>query len=389
MSWIFLEADDVWCFRDNTPKLTGGSVVIQSVFPPMPSTIQGSLRSLILGKSGVGWRAFREQSTPAAQRLGQIIGHPATAGQTPSLGAFSMAGPLLARREDGRVMPYLPIANDVRKVKGRQGGFVNLAPSMKRRFSSNWPKDGLFPLWHSGNEEVEALNITYWLNTRNLNAYLTGKPFSGSRSEALYQREPRLGIELNYNIRQAAESMLYQVEFIRPAAGVGLLAWVNDNVASAFAPQGSMRIGGEGRNAYYQILDMDEVEPVPQVPADKQQGRLKLVFLTPAYFDGGWQPQDGDAGWSTLLGTSVRLIAASIGRPHRCGGWDIAARNGRGWHKPIVSYVPASSVYYFEVASDGVELPPFHAITQTPDSDPLPLDRLGYGQVTVGTWNWR
>lgn len=391
MSWIFLEADDVWCFRDNTPKLVGGSTVMHSLFPPTPSTIQGVVRSLILGESDVDWAAYRQQSTAAAQQLGTLIGHPASNEQEATLGQFSMAGPFLARREVDEIMIYAPMPNDVKRNKEQMEQLFTMQPSRAHHFDSNWPAEALSPLWLNA-EESESLDGEQWLSGRNLRAYLQSNAFGKLDASVLYARESRLGIEIDYTVRNAAERMLYQTEFIRPSPGVGLLIWVANAIASAISDQGTLRIGGEGRNAYYcTVPDTEVIYPTrfssQQSTSQPSPSRLKLVLLTPAFFDGGWQPKAGDVGWSELLGASVSLVSASIGHPQRAGGWDIAARNGRGWHKPIVSYVPAGSVYYFET-TEAVEPDRFHSITQTPTEQPLPLDALGYGQFALGTWEW-
>lgn len=388
MSWIFLEADDVWCFRDNTPKLTGGSTVIHSVFPPTPSTIQGVLRSFILGASDVDWHDFRDQSTVDAQTLGAAIGYPATADRSASMGDFRMAGPFLARAENDDVMVFTSMPNDVRRAKEGHSGLFSLQPAKEYAFSSNWPTEGLSPLWSNRAEEAESLDVTTWLGGYNLDAYLRQNgAFNGLDAESLYHREPRLGIEIDYQSRNVVESMLYQVEFIRPKQDVGLLIWIDDMVSNHFGPFGTLRIGGEGRNAYYREIPEANIIHPSRIESDEQDGRLKLVLLTPAYFDGGWQPMNGNAGWSELIGSPVTLVSASISQAHRIGGWDIAARNGRGWHKPIRSYVPAGSVYYFETKTT-INLDRFHAVTQTPSEQDIQLDTLGYGQVAVGTWNW-
>ena len=147
-----------------------------------------------------------------------------------------------------------------------------------------------------------------------------------------------------------------------------------------------MSLGGEARSAYYRIVpDKQAKASDALIECTDRMPRFKVLLLTPAYFGGGWQPEDGDDGWCLLLDRKVRLVAAAIGRPLPIGGWDLAARGGRGWHKPLRSYVPAGSVYFFE-ADSPVE-PPGGPVTQTPVGE-LPLDRLGFGQMVVGKWEW-
>lgn len=381
MSWIFVEPGDVWSFRDGRPMLGGGGHITRSVFPPSPQTVQGALRSLLLGRSDVGWDAFREQSTDEARTLGKIIGHPGQGGRPASLGAFAMAGPFLAR-EDEKVVRYAPMPADVRQIKGDERAFVTLRPTRKRRFAADWPAPGLEPLWPETEDDVQSVEEPKWLGNGALDNYLLGKRFDALGASELFDREARLGIALDYERRRPIDGMLYQIEFLRPREGVGLLVWVGDGLG--LPAEGTLRLGGEGRAGRYRTLKDQQV--AAKAGLEKAVERLKVLFLTPAYFDGGWQPADGNSGWSQMLGGPVRLVSASLGRPQRLGGWDMAARGGRGWHKPINAYVPAGSVYYFET-SEALS-PPGGSVTHTPAGEPLPLDRIGFGQIAVGTWDW-
>lgn len=383
MSWVLIEPGDVWSFRDGRPLLTGGGSLSRSIFPPAPFTMQGALRSLILGHSDVEWSAFREQSTPKAKALGQVIGHPASEGQSASLGAFSLYGPFLARKENGKWVRYSPLPADVRRTKTRIPQYFALQPSSNQVFETNWPVSDLKPLWPRLEENVEAVEEPRWLSEQALDDYLHNRPFGALLARELFSTEPRLGIALDYSQRRPLKGMLYQIEFIRPHEEVGLLVWLSDFVNLPDS-QGAMRIGGEGRVAYYRTLKNDEIK-VDAGTKQKVQ-RFKVVFLTPTWFDGGWQPTGGDAGWSKLLGHPVNLISASLGRSEHVGGWDIAAQGGRGWHKPIRTFVPAGSIYFFKTTEPMA--PPSGPLCHTPVEEELPLDRLGFGQIAVGIWDW-
>lgn len=387
MTWVFIEPTDVWLFRDGRPFSAGEGHIARSIFPPTPVTIQGALRSLILGHSEVDWREFRDQSTPGAQKLGEAIGYPATHGRKASLGKFSMAGPFLARWEMGQAVRYTPLPADVvRHTKEGYPDHFALRPAKGLLFKTEWPMNSLLPLWPETTEDIEAPDPGGWLSEQGLDNYLQCKGFSPVQGEELFESEPRFGVALDYKTRRPVEHMLYQAEFIRPDANpggeVGLLVQLGPGMKLP-ADQGVMTLGGEARGACYRQLDDSEI----YVGANRQAPttRLKLVFLTPAWFSGGWQPADENAGWARLLGAPVTLVAASIGRPQHIGGWDIATR----WHKPMYHYVPAGSVYFFQLDQEVGQpiTPPFGSVTETPDNE-LPLSALGFGQVAVGTWEW-
>ena len=382
MTWVFIEPTDVWLFRDGRPFSAGEGHVARSIFPPTPMTVQGALRSLILGHSEVDWKDFQAQSTPEAQELGEVIGCPAGRGRSASLGNFLMAGPFLARWEEGQVVRYTPLPADVVR-HADEGYYFALCPAKGLPFKTEWPSAGLFPLWPEPTEEIEAPDPGGWLSEQVLHNYLQDKNFGPLEGEELFQSEPRFGIALDYKTRRPVEHMLYQAEFIRPRADpgseVGLLVRLGPGVALP-ADEGLMALGGEARSARYRCLADSKVDVGAgmQTPVE----RLKLVFLTPAWFSGGWQPADGDAGWSRLLGSPVTLVAAAVGRPQHIGGWDIAIR----WHKPMYHYVPAGSVYFFESTQKPIS-PPAGPVTETPDNQ-LPLGAQGFGQVAAGTWEW-
>lgn len=388
MSWVFVEPTDVWLFRDGRPFSAGEGHMARSIFPPTPMTVQGALRSLILGQSTVGWREFGTQSTPEAQELGKAIGYPAGQGRDASLGNFSMAGPFLAQWERGigQVVRYAPLPADVVR-RADNGDHFALQPAKNLPFKTEWPMTtGLFPLWPGKTEEIEAPEPDGWLSDQALDNYLQCKGFEPLEREKLFRREPRFGITLDYGTRRPVEHMLYQAEFIRPDASpnaeVGLLVRLGPDVELP-AKGGVLALGGEARSARYRELDDKEVSAHAGLKVATE--RLKLFFLTPAWFSGGWQPVDGDAGWSRLLGSSVTLVAAAVNRPQRIGGWDVANR----WHKPMRHYVPAGSVYFFERSADSREpiTPPTEPVTETPKGK-LPLNAQGFGQVVGGTWNW-
>ena len=383
MSWILVEPSDVWSFRDGKPMLTGGGYITHSLFPPSPLTVQGAIRSLILGHSDVEWAAFREQSTDEARSLGEVIGYPARAEQEASLGSFAIQGPFLARLEQGRWTRYVHLPSDVRRTKERTPRYFALQPTRRQDFDTGWPAINLKPLWPHQEGQIEGIDEGLWLSECALDDYLNMQPFNALPTTDLFHTEPRLGIGLDYSKRRPLEGMLYQIEFVRPHDRVGLLVWLDDLV-SLPSPEGVMRLGGEGRSAHYRILPDQETKANAGLKQAPRQ--FKLVFLTPTCFDGGWQPAGGDDGWSELVGTPLRLVAAALGRPQRIGGWDIAARGGRGWHKPIRAFVPAGSVYFFE--ADQPPKLPIGPVCQTPASEDLPMGRLGFGHVAIGAWDW-
>jgi CRISPR-associated protein Cmr3 len=392
MTWLFIEPEDVWLFRDGRPFAAGEGHGARSLFPPSPHTLQGALRALILHHSGVSEADYKARNAAASGMMAQI-GGPAGEGQPATLGAFSMAGPFLARMEEGDggrvIRRYTPLPADVWEVAYRDGVVEYIAPAPTATWLCHSDLGASHAAWRPllppDDDQIMKVGSPegMWVDEPGLRIYLSGKNGFGCLCDkSLYRTESRLGIGIDYDRKRPRDSMLYTVDYIRTEPQVGLLVKVGDGVALP-AAQGWMALGGETRAARYRVVPGEGID---KVDADDsysvKNGRLKLVLLTPAYFNGGWQPQDGK--WEALFGGHpVDLVSAAIGRPYMIGGWDLATR----WHKPMYSFVPAGSVYYFQSRTEHF-IPVPRAFTQQPPGE-LPLGALGFGQVAAGAWDWR
>lgn len=381
MSWLFIEPSDVWLFRDSRPFAAGEGHGAVTIYPPAPFTVQGALRSWLLGQEIVDWRAFREQSDKAAQTMAVRIGHPPRAGVAGSLGAFSMRGPFRARLTGGRAEILYPTPLDIYHVE--KGQWRALQPA-KTTAVMDWGA-GLSPLLpdpadpNDKPDEEPGATLTH----DSFLDYLDGRRF-GLLTGSEMTPESRLGIAMDYDAGRAADSMLYLAEFARlpSATGTeryGLLVEVDD--APGWPEQGVISMGGEARASLVRKLAAIEA---PEPPAALASGEsFKIVLLTPAWFDGGRQPQGGD--WASFFGApaaaNLRCVAAAVGRPLYLGGWDAA----RGGHKPLRGFVPPGSVFYFEAEQP---VTPPEAFTQTPPGE-LGFPNQGLGAFVAGSWEWQ
>ena len=137
-----------------------------------------------------------------------------------------------------------------------------------------------------------------------------------------------------------------------------------------------MTLGGEQRQANAKLINAKLIKEVaPPVHPETISGQFKVIFLTPTYFDDGWQPKNSD--WSKLFGHSVMLKSAVLYRPLKIGGWNNAENRARAMH----NYVTPGSVYYF--VTDTSFSPP-EALTQDPNN--INARALGFGQYAIGEW---
>jgi CRISPR-associated protein Cmr3 len=381
IKWVFIEPVDVWLFRDGRPFSAGEGHAARSIFPPTPHTVQGALRSAVLGHESVPWQAYYAALTDQAQRLRGRIGGPS--GKTngtvvaAELGCFAMAGPFVALKEKGQFMPYFRLPSDVLAVKDTKD-LVLLAPTEGLPFDADWPDPSLEPLWADCDQELESPEELDWVKAEGFDAYLQGdvSKLKGVPAEGVRVSEFRYGHQMDGDTRRPKEGMLYQAEFIRPQPTVGLLARVSD-AATPPDEAGTLALGGEAKAARYRILGDKDVVPYPK-PAQPDR-RLKVVLLTPAYFSDGWRPAGGD--WSALFAQKVKLCSVALNRPAHIGGWDVARRRS----KPMRYLVPAGSVYFFE-AEAPIQPPTY--LTETPNGE-LDFAKLGFGQIACGTWKPR
>src|SRR5262245_7753815 len=102
MMQLFLEALDVWLFRDGRPFGAGSDHRARSIFPPYPSVVLGAVRShqlILLGVDLADAAAIKD-----------------AVGDADDLRDLRLRGPCLARREEGRIHRYLPLPADAYTV---------------------------------------------------------------------------------------------------------------------------------------------------------------------------------------------------------------------------------------------------------------------------------
>ncbi len=385
MSWLEIRPRDVWLFRDGKPFAAGEDHSAYSMFPPTPLTLQGALRQKIAESLGVSFAEYKAASTPQAWKAIAYIG---PWGKTLDTGKFCMAGPFVSLRLENDVVPLFPAPADL--LHSEQGKWKIASPS--RSVKSDLGDNVLFPEvqpdyenmpdgWLAADVFTDYLNgkapaqkVYYARETATMSSSSAAASYAeGKRvwhSQALYLPESRFGVSIEAKTNYRKEGHLYQVQYVRPREGIGLLVSV-ESVPSDLL-RGDMVLGGEQRHA---VVETASVSAFPE-RSTPGKGRFKVVFLTPAYFAGGWQPTEGD--WSYLFEQQpVRLIGAALYRPLRIGGWNGAANRPRTMH----NYVAPGSVYYFEAEEALDRLP--DALTENPE-EIADAAAIGFGQYAVG-----
>jgi CRISPR-associated protein Cmr3 len=365
---LFIEPSDVLFFRSSRPFNAGEGGFALSLFPPTPETVQGALRARI----AANWHSDLSQAF-ANPEVRALIGDQSSYGQ------FQLRGYTLGQRtRTGVELLFPPPAHLLRGEKSRT--IFRLAPAASDgTLHTNLP-DGLRLLEPRGgyppHEKLEEFKE--WLTLEELRLAFSAsedglKDIKGVPPGDLFEFEPRLGIGMVNARKTTQEGLLYQANFVRLKRDVGLVVDVGLKDVEPNQVQNQLRLpdkgwlalGGERRAASFEVLG---AAPLQSALKLAQGERSCFYFVTPTYFERGWQP----ANWQALVGAAP--VAAAVSRAQLIGGWKQDPAHAGGSPKALRRCVPAGSVYFFE-----------SAITV---HGPITNDggEIGYGLAYQGAW---
>jgi CRISPR-associated protein Cmr3 len=329
MTSVFLEPLDVLVLRGN--KLFGdpGSYG-ESLVPPWPSVAAGAIRSAMLARSG----------DPAAFAKGQW--------EAPSLGTPSRPGPFtvtafhLARRRNDCVEPIFALPADL-VIERNQDALVarRVRPAaVAQALASSNPLPRL-PVF--AQKERTKPVTGWWLTSAGWQSYLRGeeiKPGDLVKAESLWRYDLRVGVGLSEATGHVDEGKLFSVNAVAFRPDVGFLACI---AGSDLTTDDFLRLGGDGRGARMQVVEVDW--PQPDLERIAQARRARLVLTTPGLFEHGWLPTGFSLDGTHRLelhGVRARLAAAAVPRAEVISGFDIA----NSLPKPALRAAPGGSVYW-------------------------------------------
>lgn len=329
---------------------------------PMPQTLAGAVRSLLLEHHGVDFDLLGEKvrsGDSVAEALAEF-GPAATA-----VADIRVRGPWFTVR--GEVL--IPAPASLRREKRERG---NGTRDTRRLFRLDplesplpgWRPEstGMRPLWRYGRETVERADGL--LRPSGLRRFLEGglpEPGDLVSTDDVYDFEDRTGIGVDSRSNTAAEGMIYAVRMLTLKPGANLYAEVSGSdfaLGPLDAEPVLMKFGGEGRHVIVRKTRRGSVWP--SVPPVAGKGRLVLL-TTPAHFN-GWRPP------------GVELVAAAVAGQQAVSGWDLA----KGGPKPNRFMVPAGSTYFLP---PGARIPDRRLVE---DEDA----RLGWGSFLEGNWDY-
>ncbi|MDD3654446.1 MAG: type III-B CRISPR module-associated protein Cmr3 [Desulfotomaculaceae bacterium] len=350
---ISIDALDTLFFRDGKPFTMGDDNWAGGFFPPPPGVIYGSLRSAYF-----------------ANNIGQLSLANTPDDPTANLeikGVFVRLGKDSSFRE-----AYFPLPQDCvckKNNKKNQDRVYLLSLKELTGVHSSCPLDCALV----GDDKVERAEGAYF-SASTLSDYLRNNRefYLAKQIDDYLLLEPKTGIGRQSKTRTSVDGKLYRAGMYR-MKDMDLMV---DLSGLDLPESGIMKLGGEGKAAYYTKVNQNE-DTLGQIELDGR--RFKLYLATPAFFVGGWLPHwiDEETFIGNHQGIRVKLISAAIGKPLALGGFDLKSKSPKTMRRAV----PAGSVYYFEIlAGDTQEvLTHFHNKCIS-DYNP----EQGYGLCFVG-----
>lgn len=379
-----LTCSETYFFRGGTPFTAGEDSFLPSVFPPSASVMQGMVRTAIMKGHGVDFDEYEKRRCNVCGcamsdcEVLRAVGSPGTHDDM----ELDITGPFLLRKGQGehkalrlfKVPADLMAAGPLRPSQApvvTDIGPVCLPVSQQR----------CIPLGGA------------WLDERVLHRYLTGEQVGEGDvcpEETFLAREQRIGMARHRSTRATQEGMLYAIEHVRLVSDYGLGVRVK-NCPEVHLPP-AVKLGGEGRlsgldtSEWVPLKSAGLAEAINAGPGLFGEHGFKLVFLTPARFEGdaslpaGFERtvRDGVTVHNgNLGGVNCSFVSMCAERPIRMGGWNMVS----GTQKPRHSYIPAGSVFYFVTGCSGADV-----VAALHDTKLGSDTAIGLGHVVVGRW---
>lgn len=310
----------------------------KSSMPPSPSVLSGALRSFWLAQANIDMQKFAKMTqSDLAEPLRSQLGTPS------QIGSFRLADCGVVRKNNNNYERLYPLPSDLVLQKLATDNASLALYALQPLTLSN----DLMGCHHGQLAILKAPagkpEGGYWLTESGFNAYLKGQSPTVNhliKTSELWKSDWRLGIALDSTSRTASEGQLYTTEAIALQKDVFLT--VSMLGANDFPKQGTLRLGGDGRAAGFEVATHSLL---PTIQAKDK--RIKLLLTSPAIFSNGSDLpslQDLKDGRIYFDGGSARVVTTSIPRHHVISGWDLAK-----WQpKPAERVVPTGAIYWLD-----------------------------------------
>lgn len=327
-TWLAIDPVDTLFFRGAESMVAGENHEVDTIFPPMPATITGAIRTAIMGQNGISPADYLNKPEPWIQKF-PILGLPEAPG-------FELTGPLFLAGNDCLLLP-VP-AHWFADAPDKKADWEKRLAVQTARPLSGSPL-GLTgsvadPVWLDNPTQADMQPLSGWwataaafaavrqgeqvLFTRKLDTVQAGQPAILPAS-ALYVREERVGIALTSE-RTAKEGHLYSTVHVRLREGLRILAGVTSEHILPLSQNDILQLGGEQRVCRYQT--------VTALSLPEEKGGTCLMALSPLNL--------------ASLSVDASKAPRASGKLLRVGGWDMQKK----FHKPMTAWLPAGTVFF-------------------------------------------
>ena len=201
-------------------------------------------------------------------------------------------------------------------------------------------------------------------------------------------QESRMHVHIDPRMQTAREGFLFQTTGLRfvfapegkgwtEARHLGLLVRTDAEI-----DDGIGYLGGERRAVYWKEIDWQPPRPPEEVLVSAERGAVRMMLLTPAYFEKGYLPTSLK---QAVEGVQVEVKAIALTqRAPALTGWDLRTNQ----EKAARRLVPAGAVYYLHLEGPSEIRRRFvETLWFQPVSDAEQDRRDGLGQVVFGVWS--
>lgn len=355
---------------------------------PLPSTLAGSLRTLV-------GRAHGGDFSRLLTRLKQLACH----------GPLPFSGGEL----------FVPAPQDA--LLGDQGEGIMLRPESPNPGGTDLP-NGLLPALPSSTVTLKKFRpLPSWWSMAKMTEWLTGSEdvWPGFYQKAADFRcnpaiDERTHVQIDPRTLAATPHMLFSSaglvldQLVEPGSRIAhateLLVRVSSQHDDEFTQylenaRTFQTIGGERRMAEVRTADASRQSlfDCPIAMKEKLNGinvgdGLRMVLATPAIFKNGWRPmspdESGELNWTppglAPEQLTLSLVAVCNQRWEPVSGWSYETRGP----KPVKRMVPAGAVYFFRVKQ--IQGDALVRCWLQPVSDDPEDCRDGFGLALWGTW---
>lgn len=364
--WLLLDPMDTLFFRGSDPMVAGENHEVKTIFPPMPTTLMGAIRTAILEQRGIRPKDFVCDGGPDSEIRASFpfLGTPETPG-------FDVCGPIFhAELQDSRYDWFIPApahwfgkllpdseededpasdgycitngGNEGVTKGGASKGKTEIDVTVARNTAKEIGDLGLCgsvkdPPWLMKPVPDDPKSLTgCWttlqafdelrhknsgcLMLRRCISTLNAGESALVRLSALAVNEQRVGIAIEAYTRKVRSGHLYGTTHVRLRQGVKLAVGLSEELIPNYLDaRGMFKLGGEQRTAGYELVTQG-----PSIPQGESDWIMSLnPSPTSLLKKKGWEE-------------NPRISGAII----QMAGWDMKER----FHKRVTAYFPAGTV---------------------------------------------